>query len=496
MSIGALKENLLLVLPLAFVCGLACVMMMLSINVELLDQDEDIYALVAIDLLSGRMPFQGVFDHKPIGVYYLYAAMFSIFGESFVSIRLMTISLLMGTAICIYLGLSALNFSKKSKLAAVATVLAFPIGLSGLAGNTEVMQSFFLSTIFLTISILKIGSLKKSWLLLVLYGLMVALGFSVNYLFSLLGLFSYIAYTFFVLMFEKVGFRQFFLDSFLIFIGFLLGMVLIYSPYLYDYVIGGNLLQSYLVDQGIFLSGYRYDISKTRIIERVFVWIIPFLPIIIAGSFISREEKSSRWMVMLFACATLLSALVAACMSLSLFHHYWILATVPLALIAALSIDKRGSNRVSNRVVGLSLSAGLFLYMISGSEMIVNHYLNNSEGREFHNALGFLEENIGAGEPVAVIGASPVYPYLGKMKIDQKYVFPNHVSKLHAKGVIDGDAYYLDTLSNNKRYALMSPTICDSERYTDTCMFLFENFQEIGSFTGYHPFVVYKRISK
>ena len=38
--------------------------------------DEMNYALIARSLMSGELPYHGVFDHKPIGLYYIFALFF------------------------------------------------------------------------------------------------------------------------------------------------------------------------------------------------------------------------------------------------------------------------------------------------------------------------------------------------------------------------------------------------------------------------------------
>ncbi|MBU1152468.1 glycosyltransferase family 39 protein [bacterium] len=61
-------------------------------NIPLFHADEAIYALVAQDFLNGTCIYQGVWDHKPPGIYFLYALIFKLFSPyTMIYIRLFTI---------------------------------------------------------------------------------------------------------------------------------------------------------------------------------------------------------------------------------------------------------------------------------------------------------------------------------------------------------------------------------------------------------------------
>jgi 4-amino-4-deoxy-L-arabinose transferase-like glycosyltransferase len=90
-------------------------------SVELLDQDETIYALVALELLSGELPYQAIFDHKPIGIYYIYAIFMGLFGKSFYAIRIMTMLM-----IVVANHFSVIQFTELHIITLIAFTTVFP----------------------------------------------------------------------------------------------------------------------------------------------------------------------------------------------------------------------------------------------------------------------------------------------------------------------------------------------------------------------------------
>src|SRR5688572_14258808 len=88
-SHGALAEWL----P-AIVAILATVVLprLLMLNVSVIDWDESIYALIGQQWVQGHVPHETVFDHKPIGLYAIFASFFLVFGDAVWAIRLIPIA--------------------------------------------------------------------------------------------------------------------------------------------------------------------------------------------------------------------------------------------------------------------------------------------------------------------------------------------------------------------------------------------------------------------
>jgi 4-amino-4-deoxy-L-arabinose transferase-like glycosyltransferase len=117
---------------------------LLMLHVSVIDWDESIYALIGQQWLAGHVPHETVFDHKPIGLYALFAAFFAVFGDTIAAIRLMPIAFVGATA-WLLARLAQDHFGADRWLGAVTAALYGLLTLTngGLATNTEILINFF-----------------------------------------------------------------------------------------------------------------------------------------------------------------------------------------------------------------------------------------------------------------------------------------------------------------------------------------------------------------
>ncbi|NQT30242.1 MAG: glycosyltransferase family 39 protein [Candidatus Saganbacteria bacterium] len=69
---------------------------------EPFERDEGSYGYVAQRLLLGELPYRDVFDHKPPGVYFIYAGVFKLFGDNLTSIRVFTLGYSLLTTLAVF----------------------------------------------------------------------------------------------------------------------------------------------------------------------------------------------------------------------------------------------------------------------------------------------------------------------------------------------------------------------------------------------------------
>ena len=118
---------------------------LVMLHVSVIDWDESIYALIGQQWLAGHVPHETVFDHKPIGLYAIFAAFFAVFGDTIQAIRLIPIAFVAGTA-WLLARLAQDNFGPDRSLGAVTAALYGLLTLTngGLATNTEILINFFI----------------------------------------------------------------------------------------------------------------------------------------------------------------------------------------------------------------------------------------------------------------------------------------------------------------------------------------------------------------
>jgi len=114
-----------------------------SFGNSVLDPDESLYLLIAQGILDGHTPYVEIWDHKPPGIYYLFAAAQFLFGRSIGAIRLL--SCLAVWASCVLLvrfGRDVLSSTPVGYIAA-GVYAAFSLTNDGLAANTEIFFTPF-----------------------------------------------------------------------------------------------------------------------------------------------------------------------------------------------------------------------------------------------------------------------------------------------------------------------------------------------------------------
>ena len=105
---------------------------------SVVDWDESMYVLVAWQWLHGHIPYSSVFDHKPVGIYAIFAAAFALLGEAMLSVRLVTALFVYSTAVGLYFLAGRLGLARSSAILAAFSYPVFSLGLQGLSSNTEI----------------------------------------------------------------------------------------------------------------------------------------------------------------------------------------------------------------------------------------------------------------------------------------------------------------------------------------------------------------------
>lgn len=104
---------------------------------SVVDWDESMYVLVASQWLHGHIPYSTVFDHKPVGIYAIFASALALLGEAMLSIRLVTALFVYLTSVGLYYLAKRLGQESVSAVLAAFCYPVFSLGLQGLSSNTE-----------------------------------------------------------------------------------------------------------------------------------------------------------------------------------------------------------------------------------------------------------------------------------------------------------------------------------------------------------------------
>jgi len=109
---------------------------------EPMEGDEGAYAYIAQGLLMGEVPYRDTFDHKPPGIYFIYAGIFRLFGESLTALRGFSALYSLATALAVF-WFASLLLGVPGGLLSALFFAVFSNGpfLEGTSANSEVFMA-------------------------------------------------------------------------------------------------------------------------------------------------------------------------------------------------------------------------------------------------------------------------------------------------------------------------------------------------------------------
>jgi 4-amino-4-deoxy-L-arabinose transferase-like glycosyltransferase len=301
--------------------------------VSVIDWDESSYALVAQQMLQGRMPYDAVFDHKPIGLYLVFAAFIALIGDSVVAIRVIPIVFAGATAVLLaWLARKQFLLGPYSSAAIAALYGLLTLINGGLATNTEILINLFLVA---SVALIVRGELARRISLpyALSAGAMLGAAFQVNYLGGILVAGTAAFYLAWISGSDRPATvtRLYLTNGIFMFAGFLLANIALILPL----VFAGD-IAAYLGLQIAYLADYSSKVDGGFRLGRLYEAVLPILPFVALGAvFVGKtlhgmlfrrdrppsaaEERSLRAWVVLWIFAT-----VTAFASGRLYSHFFL----------------------------------------------------------------------------------------------------------------------------------------------------------------------------
>lgn len=121
--------------------ALACAYRFAAFKVALFDWDEYAFALVARDVLDGKLPGAGVFDNKPVGLIYLFAAAEWLGGRGVLAIRTLGFCASATCGALLYRSSRTLGLGRGGALQVAAMAMLAPLCLNGFASMSELLAT-------------------------------------------------------------------------------------------------------------------------------------------------------------------------------------------------------------------------------------------------------------------------------------------------------------------------------------------------------------------
>lgn len=416
---------------------------LLVMQVSVIDWDESSYALVAQHWLDGHVPYSKVFDHKPIGLYAIFAAFFLAFGDSVFTIRLIALAFSVGTALLLARSAER-QFGGKPWLGAWVAAL---YGLSsvangGLATNTEILVNFFVA-LALWLLVGMRGAGRPSVARCLAIGASLGAAFQVNYLAGILAMGFAAYYLCWIANLRPVSLllRRYLLDGAAMLAGFLGVWVLLLLPVM----IAGD-LRDYFSLQFTYLSDYASVTSSGTITRRVSEALLPWWPLcalalVLAGcQFASvrralriedaaeaiRDRRLTSWLVLTAF------GLLAASASGYFYHHFFLFA-LPGLVMAGAAFLALVTDSPRMRVL-----CAAWLLLMAGASVLGSHETLGRGMRAHRAALDgrppdavaavgrYISGRLEPGETIFVFEQQPVLYFLTRTTPPSRLAFPNY----------------------------------------------------------------------
>jgi hypothetical protein len=152
------------------------------IPITLINGDEGMYLLISREILDGVLPYQGSFEHKPVGLYYLFALAQLLFGQDVHAVRLLAIFACALTAF--FLALTLMAAVRSGLFAAAMAAVLYGLAsltMGGLATNTEILLNCYFA---MALAVFHLARLSERYApgCSSLAGLLLGLMFHTNYL--------------------------------------------------------------------------------------------------------------------------------------------------------------------------------------------------------------------------------------------------------------------------------------------------------------------------
>jgi hypothetical protein len=414
---------------------------LLVLHVSVIDWDESIYALIAQQWVEGHVPHSTVYDHKPIGLFAIFAAFFVALGDTILSIRLIPIVFVAATA-AVIARIAVLQFGADRWLAALAAAIYGLLTLAngGLATNTEILVNLFVVLAMHGIVSFRLDrdvSVPGSLMI----GASLGMAFQVNFLSGVLVL--GVAAAYFLLLppgeARAVRLRRWVSNGALMFAAFLLVGALLHLPvFLYgdiaDFI---RLKLAYLQDYegiGDFATALR-RISESVLAHAPFhaLFVSLALSAVWAGRGASRTVDgagSARDRRILAWIAFTAFALAAALASRRFYHHFFMFLAPGFAMLAVAFLQLRCPERTMRRTCALwlLLMAGFSVFAAQEEFMRgVRAAQRVGRGQPADNvveAAQLMNSRLRRGETIYVYDGQPILYFLTRTVPPTRFAFP------------------------------------------------------------------------
>ena len=467
---------------------------------SVINHDESLYLIIADQILQGIPPYVEIWDHKPPGIYFLFALGLTLFGNSILAIRLLTLIAVTITCYLLYL-ISLSIFTQSGQrigLLAGSFYAVFSLTNGGLAANTEV---FFIPLVVGSFYLFFRSSPNISAWTWVLIGFLIGLAAQIKYLV----VFDFLALVFFAILQRcKVysTLRNLLLLSLGSSIVFITVAFYFWQQGIFSEYISATLLANatYIQTDNLTLSGI-IDPLITQILRYFLFWVCLLFCITEARLYYQKTDYSfALFHLMIW----LVCIIPAPFISQRLYDHYFLQLLPPLCLITAyvinhhLNLKAKQPKKLFFIILG-SISGLYFLLDSAIATLQYSYHRLIKQENYWGDRTALIAQEISkfkkSGESIYVYNDQPILYYLLQTKPPTPFLFLSHFQdNLTQTSPLQE---FNEIINQKPNYIIINRNPNDNDRYKvaeieqKLAQTLAQNYQLKTSISGVH---IYQRL--
>ena len=447
---------------------------------EPLERDEGAYAYIAQRMLAGELPYRDYFDHKPPAIYFIYAGMFKLFGDSQASIRIFTLVFSLVATLSVFM-LGYLLWGGIGGLLSTLIYALFSGGpyIQGTSANTE---TFMVLPMVLALSCFLVSirkNVQREWIWLFLAGLFSGLAIMIKQVavLNFLVLFGFVLYG----AVKPYGkFQSAVVRKFLcLILGFMI-FPLFFILYFWSKGAFLDFVNVSIFENLVYVRCQTWawmHLLRVILLENSVLWVLAFSS---AGYIFFKERDTKHLLLVIWTLFSVCSVFAGK----AFYGHYFIQVIPGLSLLSAYGILKY-TEKPRNILLGLGIGILLFFllgfalvdqvqfYFLSTKEISIKKYPSAKFGEALELANLLKPETV-PQDTIFVWGAEPEIYFYTRTRCASRYIY-YYPLIFEAPGVLERRKELLLELEKNKPKFI----ICVSRQILNDplCSFIRKNYQ-------------------
>lgn len=411
-----------------------------------LERDEGEYAYFGHLILNGITPYQEAYNMKLPGIYYMYALIMAVFGESYKGIHTGFVLMNAGTMIFLYLALKRF-FNPMTGLIAVGFygLMAMSNNVLGFAAHATHFSVFYVS---LSLFFFSKYELNKKIVFAILTGAMLGIAFLMKQQAVYFILFGGIVFLIFQFLEKPRSIKAVIVNtgafSIAVFVPYIIVVLVMLATGTFDKFWFWTVQYASKYASGLPWESGKDLLSMTfSPIWEEHKWIYIFG---IAGAVVVLITKFSvRQKILAIGFAVF--GVLATTPGFYFRQHYFIVALPAIALLAGIAIDYAGrliTEKFKIKIIGIALpliilfflfnttfSKGKFYYSAENPVMLCKAIYGTNPFTESVEIANYIKANSNDTDKIAVLGSEPQIPFYANRKSATGHIYTYGLMEIH-----------------------------------------------------------------